>query len=1019
MNDTYFYAGDSSPMTGKVPVQARFHGESAAIEAVRGAANSALSTFLGSVRLGSLSQLRSTVNLPGGGSIQMVHTFGVTSVDVYAPGSGQPRDSAFYGGIVVEPTILLNEAAYLTTSAARSVATLEAAKSSGATSTLSGRPAVPGSKTLETERLVIQIHPTKPLTGSPIQSGAVRIFRIRQPKIGDLYDPDSRAGYVVSTVTPGAEFYVCGKVMTNVPALPTALTAQSVQLDARARTDLRAVSLHAVDLQITDFAHAATAEAILVVVVATPPALNQFGIWTFRLYALDTKSRTRSTPAAWQLLDTTTSPDAFRPNAFGTTFTDVRVPTRTITCSGTNGIGPCSGWQLVIASDGALSGSLAVVSDLSTPAVAATRTSTYTAEYRTDETEDVDSALFVYSTYSEDPGPTYSYLGPQTYLRYVGYKAAGFRESHSYTFDISGGDLGSSFDSFLGGPLPIAPTAEIHYEGIGSTTCTLASFNHRLKGTGLVNPDTGTLGIYDNQSSRPIAPPDTGLYVEIDYSTEPLYLGFYERLDFYGPETGFDFGETYQFTWEYSGLYDPVGHGISLPDPPTALPLYSVPAYYLYNLNGDGSDPDPLFEKYPYVPPVPAYQDIPDESSTLIYDTQPIFRYPKKAAIFDCDERWESTVSVSGGSPFDGLFNATASRVGQTRADEYLANMWPTNVDAFPDLAPATFSRIDDGDLLPAMSGEFTHPPFMRYGYSARDALTNKLAWRWEQQRSGTWTYEPPETMTGATISFSGLPQYTENAGVRRLPIQLMRPDGSVILSIDDLFALFPRPPSGAAAGSQQDVTVPINIVGRRQWPLRYNDPEHPEYDDTRLVKFPYTATNPDSSHWATVTNFHRFYPQLTTAYWGRSATGEEFSPRFPALRYEPPASNTIDYTSSAIDAAPSTVALIPGRLTTGGAAGTAGTVFGGNTRQLGDLIYYDPRTGGFLATINWRDFDQSVIETYIGNATGAVPLKPILDEWVALGSVPAQAFTKILLSRSFGTGASDGGSPPITTTLL
>jgi hypothetical protein len=340
--------------------------------------------------------------------------------------------------------------------------------------------------------------------------------------------------------------------------------------------------------------------------------------------------------------------------------------------------------------------------------------------------------------------------------------------------------------------------------------------------------------------------------------------------------------------------------------------------------------------------------------------------------------------------------------------------MWTTNVDSFPDLTPAGFTLSEDGDTLPALTGEFAEPPFGKFAYSARDALTNKLAWQAEQHRSGAWEYVPGETREGKTISYPFTHSYTENASGMQVTMRLLRPDGSVLIEIDDIFSRFPRTPADSLPTSST-VNIPLNAVAQRQWPLRYNNPEHPEFDDTRTAKFPFFATIPDSSHWVPVSLTHLYFPKLITAYWGRSATGEDFAPQFPTLKNAGPTSASISRTS----AGTYNLARIPGVLTTG----ISGSALGPRTTNFGDSVYLDPRTGGFLATLNWRALDaggtgQAFIEAYIGNASGAVPLKPIIDEWIALGTPPAQAFTKILLDTDFGNPAVFG-IPPYTTRLV
>lgn len=1039
MNDSYFYDGGGAPLTGKVPVQVFIHG-SGDSNMAKAAAAPIVRTFLTNARLSLADHHNSSAQLPGGGLVQMRQTNGVTRVDIYTvPGGGVPTEP-FYGGIVIEPTIITNEAAYLTSSTALVPTLLEAAKTSGKTPGLPGRPSVPGVGTLETDRLVVQIHPTKSLTDQPIKNGAVRIYRMRAPKVGDLFDPDERAHYVVSTVRPGTEFYVCGQKMTRVPAFPTTIFGNT-GADGRVRTTLGVASLHAIDLEVESFATAALAEVTLVVAVPTASPVGRFGSWTFRLYAVNTRQRTRTTPATWQMLQEVTLGDAdFRPNSFGTTFTESFSGTRIIRCAGTNGAGTCSGWQISIASNGTITGGMNIERDGATAPRDAALLTSYEVTYFTDETENVDAISFIYPTFSEDlsgPSPVYSYLGPEQYSRHVGYKAVGFREAHTLTTDFDGGRLTAEIDTFLGGAIPAAPTVRYLYTGIGSTTCEYSGLEYRLKGTGW-SIGSGVEGVYDQTSLEWVYGPifgGGGPAEDVTYpeTSNPLYLGASDRASLYGYpftqyrylyhpsyESAYTYGMDYPFVMEFSGELNPyVGIFGVVPPASTVTSLYSTPAYYLYNLNSDGTDPDPDYEKYPYTAPVPAWQDLPPQTSSLIYDMQPICAYPKKAAIFDCNEQWTADVEVSGGSPFDGIFSATASRVGQTYADEYLADMFATNVDAFPAIATPVFTRTDTGDLLPDMAGSFSEPPFARFGYSAREATTNKLAWRSEQFRSGTWIYEAPETMAAEDMAFVKIAQYTENAGPRQVSMSLTKPDGTVILKIDDILALFPRTP--AIAMSASFVSRPLlNEVGKYQWPLRYNNPEHPELDRTDLASNPFVVIPPlpFSPDWQFPigSSYHLHYPQLITAYWGRSATGVEFSPKFPAQRFSLHAENSYSGPGPEAGTLPggTALALIPGVLSTGAT--------GGISAAEGDVIYYDPRTGGYLTTLHWRTTDstgidlQAAIETYIGNASGIVPFKPILDEWIALGTLPAQDYTKILLSASL---SAPSGSPPLPTRLV
>jgi hypothetical protein len=1021
VNDDNIFGQGGEALTGKNPVQLFIKGDD---PTGRGLAEAKqhLGKFLTNLRNSTLQQSQYRAQLSVGGEVLISHISGVTRVNLVLDPTTIQNEEAFYGGILIEPTVITNEVAYLTTAVAPTRAALLAAATSGKTTTQSGRPEVPGTGGLDTDQLIVWIHPKKPLTGSPVAEGAVKIYRIRAPEAGDIYDPDTTLQYSVSTIAPGTNFFVCGKRMQFVPALPTAVSGRTTGSDAKIHSDLFAVSLHAVKLAVPSFKTAQLTEATLVFAASSPTVPTEpYRPWVHRLYVIDTTTRTSpSSLASWQLLSEITTADSFLPNMFGTEFSETRVGTSTVfRCRGTNGAGACSEWEVTRAANGVFGGSLSIANSGNVEQVNQTSSSTFTANYWSSSTLDVDPILFTYPMYSEavdTDGDDLSYTGQGLYNRYLAYKATEFGETHNYSFDIFGGNPGSLMDLFRGGAMPRAPYAEIHYVGSGATSCSFSSFEYRLRGTGLVGGSL-TQAILDYQSFL-VSVSGTGLtYAFSEYSPDPLYLGTTEFRDFYGVDMVHTFGEVYQFTFEYSAVYDPYNGGLSSTNPPTILPLYSVPGYYQYNLNSDLSDPDPDFEKYPYTH-LPDLSTLSAETSTRIYDTQPICLFPKKAAIFDCDETWDSDVTVSGGGLFDGTFTATASRVGQTRADEYLANMWPTNVGAFPALDDAAYARTEVGDTYAAAAGTFADLPYEKFGYTAIDPLSNKLAWQAEQKRSGSWTYTPPVPMEGKTIALGDRGVYREHGDARTVTMKLLRPDGTVLMTIDDMLALFPRVPLGGYSADAPPVTIDINTVGRRQWPLRYNNPEHPEFDSDDIAKFPFTVTPFSSTLWTTPLFgiVHNHYPTLTTAYWGRQVDGSDVTPLYPEPKNATVNSNSVSDVQSTQAA---TRAITPGVFSAGIVSGSFfhfPNVSLVSTKMVGDLIYYDPRTGGFLTTLHWRDTDsQSVIETYIGNASGMVPFKQVLDEWIALGQVPVQSFNKILLSTAFLDTSIPFGRPTST----
>lgn len=194
MNDNFFLDRDGTPLTGKIPLQISLQGDCTEL---RSQANSELTTFLTDLRLSGLPQMRRTTQLIGG-TMEMVHTYGVTQVTLVAVAKEDKLPSDFFGGFYFVPC------------GKRGVTALTSINRSGKTSSLPGRPVLPGAPdnpnvAAETTRaLIIQVHPTKDLKNAPLKNGAVKIFRA--PGVGPTYASGGEAPtYSVVSEVPGAK----------------------------------------------------------------------------------------------------------------------------------------------------------------------------------------------------------------------------------------------------------------------------------------------------------------------------------------------------------------------------------------------------------------------------------------------------------------------------------------------------------------------------------------------------------------------------------------------------------------------------------------------------------------------------------------------------------------------------------------------------------------------------------------------------------------------------------------------
>lgn len=348
MTYRHFYDKDASPILGKAPIQMRVKGGPAS-STVQAGVNSALNAFLANARISEAPNLQKTVALPDGTTVRMRSRFGQVIVDVAIPPQiEEPEEKEeFYGGIVIRPYCLTNEAEYLP-AAPDSV---EAVDFTLPEVTTRERPAVPTLRPGDpTTHIVVQIRNNVPLDNNPVARGYVKIFRIKDPLVGAHAEvSNSPTRYLVSAKYDFSEFYLCGKKLVKVPPLP-----ETVHTIARVQS---------YGFKPQRFVDAAKATGVLFV------AINK------KLYGLDAGAA----EPAWVLLATAIFDDSLNyANDFGDTASKTTAPSgvTSITCSGSNGAGVCSTFTGIITPGSprpALSGTITLMHDGTVPEVPGAR----------------------------------------------------------------------------------------------------------------------------------------------------------------------------------------------------------------------------------------------------------------------------------------------------------------------------------------------------------------------------------------------------------------------------------------------------------------------------------------------------------------------------------------------------------------------------------------------------------------------------------------------------------------------
>lgn len=352
MNLGTFFDRGGSPLTGKIPVQLRVSGRGE-LSAVYGEADSMLQAFLNDVRLSLAQDHRKSVRLSGGTTMRMHHSYGTTKIELILntlPIAEEEPDDDFYGGVVVELRYFLDES-----NPVGATAVVPESQNSGKTGSLLGRPAVPGTEPDdETTHVIIQVAKDRTLGGNPVKSGVVRIFRIKDPLVGKYLEINSTPKkYLVSANDTFTEFYLCGRLLTLVPALP--LTVDELLLLGANQPG--EVCIRSVGFNPRKFEAAASAGGVLIVSIFE------------KLWVLDTANRPPEGAPTWQLL--ATAAPVTHQNAFGISFVNTKLSDGgwTLVCSGSNGAGVCSGFSVTLhpGTPAMLSGTLNLMSDGTVP----------------------------------------------------------------------------------------------------------------------------------------------------------------------------------------------------------------------------------------------------------------------------------------------------------------------------------------------------------------------------------------------------------------------------------------------------------------------------------------------------------------------------------------------------------------------------------------------------------------------------------------------------------------------------
>lgn len=486
MNDNFFLDRDGTPLTGKIPLQISLQGD---CNALRSQANSELTTFLTDLRLSGLPQMRRTTQLIGG-TMEMVHTYGVTQVALSASTTKTVKEPEFWGGFVMS---LLGRNSTDT----RDTIVHPDATTSGATNLLPGRPAVPGTKPTDvTNAIVIQVHPTANLADQPIKKGVVKIWRIKDPGAGEVCEiPYGRniQRFLLSTNIFGTKFYFKGKQVTNIPAVPSALVPHYYLFPSNELGEYSTPQRLLQGVMITyglDYQRFDKSKALKGII-----ALFTNGA----LLAIDLNAAT----PAWARLD-----------VFFDDVRTVRPIGRSVSITEAGGAAEivlsqtgCSTMRVNISNTRAITGALTWVPRGAEDATG-TGTVTVSGEYKTyPQAETTDEFTGWEWKWALVSGTTYQYDAADPIAastRRVKYKAYGFETKFDYSYVHTGGHRAEHFNPFTGVVRPAEPIAAASFSWSWRQQCTdFKGYHYRIKGYERVyNSLTGQWGMLLENTAR-------------------------------------------------------------------------------------------------------------------------------------------------------------------------------------------------------------------------------------------------------------------------------------------------------------------------------------------------------------------------------------------------------------------------------------------------------------------------------------------------------------------------------------
>ena len=394
-------------------------------------------------------------------------------------------------------------------------------------------------------------------------------------------------------------------------------------------------------------------------------------------------------------------------------------------------------------------------------------------------------------------------------------------------------------------------------------------------------------------------------------------------------------------------------------------------------------------------------------------------------------------------------FSTNKTRTGgQLVANEYLAHLLPTNVGDYVEPEKPTATVIENRQE--EAGSDYERDPYLRYAYTARDWHCDTMGWRRDAGRTGSWFIEDRPLLRFANNGECAL--LHETADRVEASHTLYRAGGATVMTFPDLMSFYPL---RSVHGSISFTTTIQNVAAPYlQHDLTYLDKRFPELDDCDSVGIPQTgglggtAYNLDEGdtfffdteclprrEWMPKGPYRAGWtpnrPQLLVAYWGRDSDGGARDPLFPVPGYwipnpeeDPPEGEEYIHVPHITEASETDYDLtrpelgftpdFTGGILLGAPRGAEfyelqARNFLGDMGQSFDALYVDNRTGGFLTHVFWKGSGGRIVETYIGNRTGVVPFRPILDAWLARGGGTAEG-TKVILDRP--SVLADGPAP-------